>query len=100
MWWAMDETLFGHPKIVVHLRKIFVPAVANEGHDPLRFRLLAAIAQRRRQQRPSGGTAENPFARKKLPGHGKALLVVNLKRVRHVRHVGVFWNEIFTNAFD
>ncbi len=27
---AMDETLLGHPEIVVHLREIFVPGVDDE----------------------------------------------------------------------
>src|SRR5256885_7089343 len=43
-----------HPVIVVDLGEVLVAAVAHEGHDALRSRLLPAVAQRRSEQRAGG----------------------------------------------
>src|SRR5437868_12868914 len=99
MHWPNGETLFGHPDIVKHFRKIFVAAVANEGDDPFWFSMLAAISKGTCQQRPGGSTTENPFLTQKLTRGGEAVAVVNLKRLGHERHVGIVGNKIFPDSF-
>ena len=58
---ALDEALVEHPVIVVHLGEVLVAAVADQGDDALRRRLLAAVAQRGGDQRARGGTCEDAF---------------------------------------
>ena len=72
---AADEALLGHPEVVEHLGEIFVAAVADERDHPLRAGLLAAITQRRRQQRAGGRSAENAFLPQQFAGGGEGFLV-------------------------
>src|ERR1700750_13571 len=93
------ETLFRHPDIVKHFRKIFVTTVANEGDDPFWFGLLAAISKGTCQPHSSGSTTEDPFLTQKLAPGGEAVGVVNLKRLGHERHVGIVGNKILADSF-
>src|SRR5438105_3050726 len=99
MHWPNGETLFRHPDIVEHFRKIFIATVANEGDDAFWFGLLSAISKRARQQRASGRAGENSFLAQKLARGGEAVGIINLKRFRHERHVSVVWNKILPNSF-
>src|SRR5216683_6614207 len=100
MRWPLHKSLLRHPEIVEHFRKIFVAAVANESNDPFWFCLLTTVTQRGSEQGSGRGATENSFARKKLARDSETFCVVDLKRVSHVGHIGVFGNEIFANAFD
>ena len=52
----------GRPsRVVVDLREVLRAAVADEGHDALRLGLLAAIAQRRGEQRAGRRAAQDAF---------------------------------------
>ena len=50
--WPLQQPLLRHPAVVEHLGEVLVAGIADEGNDALRLRLLAAIPQRRREQRP------------------------------------------------
>src|SRR5438876_851895 len=51
---SMDETLLGHPEIIVHFREIFVAGIRNQANHAFRVRLLPAITQRASDKRSGG----------------------------------------------
>ena len=58
---TLDEPLVGHPVVVEHLRKVLRPVVADEGDDPLRLGLGAAVAEGRLQQGADARPREHAF---------------------------------------
>ena len=75
----MNESLLGHPKIVIHFGEILVAGIGNECDDPFWFCLLPAITQRAGEKCASGRAAEDSFLAQKLACCGKTFLVINLE---------------------
>ena len=61
-----------HPAVVVDLGEILGAGVADEGDDALRLGLLAAVAQRRGEQRAGRGAGQDAFLAQQVARGGKA----------------------------
>src|SRR5436190_19737333 len=96
----MDKTLLGHPEIIVHLGKIFVPGIDHEANYAFLFRLLPAITQRAGHECASGRATENSFLTQQVAHGGETLPVVDLECVGHQRYVSDVRDEILAYAFD
>ena len=85
---------------IEHLGQIFRAGIADQADDPLRRRLGAAIAQRRRQQRARGGAGEHALGAQQFARGGEALGVGNREGLGDQREIGIRRHEVLADAFD
>src|SRR5207244_8328352 len=62
--WPVDESLLGHPEVVVHFREILVAGVGDQTDDTFGFRLFPAITQRAGDSVPVDEAPKIPSLRK------------------------------------
>src|SRR5690606_36098137 len=80
--------------------QVLVAGVADEGEHRLRLGLLAAPAQRGRQQRAGGGATEDTFLLEQLASGEEALLVADGVGLLHPGEVRDRRQEILADALD
>src|SRR6185437_8456065 len=97
---ALDQALIEQPVVVVHLVEIFVAAVGHQRGNALGRALLAAVAQRRGQQRAAAGAPEDALARQQLARRAKTLRVTDLVHLAHTRQIAGRWHEVLADALD
>ena len=95
-----QEALVAHPEVVEHLRQVLVAAVADEGDDPLGRRLLAAVAQRRRDQRARRRAGQDALVAQQRARRHEALLVGDGVGLLHARQIADGRHEVLADALD
>ena len=73
----LEQALVDHPGVVVHLGEVLVPESQTKRDHAFGLGLLAAIAQRRGQQRAGGRAAQHALGLEQFARRGEALVVGN-----------------------